>query len=61
LRKRYITLPDQKYPQLEGAWAKDQIVSAEQPTAFRHDGAGFRLDRRDPYLRIHFVTIYVSD
>jgi catechol 2,3-dioxygenase-like lactoylglutathione lyase family enzyme len=54
-------LPDQKYPQLEGAWAKDQIVSAEQPTAFRHDGAGFRLDRRDPYLRIHFVTIYVSD
>lgn len=39
----------------------DQIVSVDQPTAFRHDGAGFRLDRHDPYLRLHFVTIYVSD
>jgi catechol 2,3-dioxygenase-like lactoylglutathione lyase family enzyme len=54
-------LPDQKYPQLEGSWAKDLIVSVDQPTAFRYDGAGFRLDGGDPYLRLHFVTIYVSD
>jgi serine phosphatase RsbU (regulator of sigma subunit)/predicted enzyme related to lactoylglutathione lyase len=59
--REVVTLPDQKYPQLEGAWARDQIVSVNQPTAFRYDGAGFRLDGGEPYLRLHFVTIYVSD
>jgi catechol 2,3-dioxygenase-like lactoylglutathione lyase family enzyme len=56
-----IHLPEQKYPQLEGSWANDQIVSIDQPSVFRYDGAGFRLDGDDPYLRLHFVTIYVSD
>ena len=56
-----IHLPDQKYPQLEGSWANDRIVSIDQPTAFRHGETGFRLDGDDPYLRLHFVTIYVSD
>jgi catechol 2,3-dioxygenase-like lactoylglutathione lyase family enzyme len=28
---------------------------------FRYDAAGFRLDGDDPYLRLHFVTIFVSD
>jgi catechol 2,3-dioxygenase-like lactoylglutathione lyase family enzyme len=56
-----ISLPDQKYPQLEGSWVSDEIVSVHQPSAFRYDGAGFRLDGDDPYLRLHFVTIYVSD
>jgi catechol 2,3-dioxygenase-like lactoylglutathione lyase family enzyme len=54
-------LPNQKYPQLEGSWASDTIVSIDQPSAFRYDGAGFRLDGDEPYLRLHFVTIYVSD
>lgn len=54
-------MPDSKYPQLQGSWASDAIVSVDQPSAFRYDGAGFRLDGDDPYLRLHFVTIYVSD
>jgi catechol 2,3-dioxygenase-like lactoylglutathione lyase family enzyme len=54
-------LPDQKDPQLEGTWASDAIVSVDQPSTFRYDGAGFRLDGEEPYLRLHFVTIYVSD
>ena len=56
-----VHLPDQKYLQFESSWANDLIVSVDQPTAFRYDGAGFRLDGNDPYLRLHFVTIYVSD
>jgi catechol 2,3-dioxygenase-like lactoylglutathione lyase family enzyme len=54
-------LPEQRYPQLDGASMNDRIVSVNQPTAFRYDGAGFRLDGNDPYLRLHFVIIYVSD
>ena len=54
-------MPDQKYPQLDGSWAEDKIVSADQPTAFRYDGSGFRLEGAERYLRLHFVTIYVSD
>jgi catechol 2,3-dioxygenase-like lactoylglutathione lyase family enzyme len=54
-------LSDQKYPQLEGTWASDAIVSLDQPAEFRFDGAGFRLDGDEPYLRLHFVTIYVTD
>ena len=56
-----IVLFDQHNPQMEGSWAKDLIVSVDQPSAFRYDGAGFRLDGDGPYLRLHFVTIYVSD
>ena len=54
-------MPDQRYPRLEGSWANDQIVSIDQPLEFRYDAAGFRLDGDDPYLRLHFVTIFVSD
>lgn len=56
-----ISLADSKYPQLAGSWARDAIVSVDHPSAFRYDGTGFRLDGDDPYLRLHFVTIYVSD
>ncbi len=56
-----IYLSDQQYPQMEGSWANDLIVSVDQPSAFRYDAAGFRLKTDDPYLRLHFVTIYVSD
>ena len=45
----------------EVSWANDAILSINQPTEFRYDGAGFRLDGGGPYLRLHFVTIYVSD
>jgi catechol 2,3-dioxygenase-like lactoylglutathione lyase family enzyme len=54
-------MPDQRYPRLEGSWANDQIVSIDQPLEFRYDAAEFRLDGDDPYLRLHFVTIFVSD
>lgn len=54
-------MSDQKYPQLEGSWAHDAIVSVDQPTEFRYDGAGFRLHGSEPYLRLHFITIYVTD
>lgn len=54
-------MSDQKHPQLEGSWAQDAIISVDQPTEFRYDGAGFRLNGTEPYLRLHFVTIYVSD
>jgi catechol 2,3-dioxygenase-like lactoylglutathione lyase family enzyme len=54
-------LSDSKHPQLEGSWAHDVIVSVDQPTEFRYDGAGFRLHSGEPYLRLHFVTIYVTD
>lgn len=51
----------QKYPQLEGSRAWDAIISVDQPTEFRYDGEGFRLNSSEPYLRLHFVSIYVSD
>jgi len=54
-------LPDQKDPRPESSWADDAIVSVDQPTAFRYDGTGFRLDGGGPYLRLHFVTVYVRD
>ena len=54
-------MPDQEYPQIEGDWATDKIVSVVQPTEFRYDGTGIRLDRNEPYLRLHFISIYVAD
>jgi catechol 2,3-dioxygenase-like lactoylglutathione lyase family enzyme len=49
--------------QPESIWLLDRIVSRAAGTelALRRDGAGFRLDEREPYLRLHFVSIYVSD
>jgi len=54
-------LPEPQAPRPEHTWANDRIVSVDQPTAFRYDGAGFRLAGDEPYLRLHFVTVYVSD
>jgi len=54
-------MSDQHSQQMGGSWANDLIVSVDQPSAFRYDGAGFRLDADGTYLRLHFVTIYVSD
>ncbi|MGO9938780.1 MAG: hypothetical protein ACLPH3_14010, partial [Terracidiphilus sp.] len=49
--------------QPESIWLVDRIVSraAGTESAFLRDGSGFRLDGKDPYLRLHFVSIYVSD
>ena len=49
--------------QPESIWLLDRIVSRADGTesAFRRDGTGFRLDGKGPYLRLHFVSIYVSD
>ena len=49
--------------QPESIWLVDRIVSraAGTESAFLRDGSGFRLDGKDPYLRLHFVCIYVSD
>jgi catechol 2,3-dioxygenase-like lactoylglutathione lyase family enzyme len=41
----------------------DRIVSTvrgEVPS-LRHEDAGIRLDQKAPYLRLHFVSVYVSD
>ena len=54
-------MSDDRNAQLEGSWTRDAIVSVDQPTEFRYDGAGFRLHGSDPYLRLHFITIYVND
>lgn len=44
-------------------WLTDRIVSSSQATVewLRHDAAGFRVNDSDPYLRLHFVSVYVSD
>ena len=59
-------MPDNPQPvhlQPESIWLLDKIVSRSAGTelALRRDGAGFRLDENGPYLRLHFVSIYVSD
>lgn len=51
----------EEFPQ--GSWLTDRIVAVSQESDFRRhvDGAPFRLDSTSPYLRLHFVNIYVSD
>jgi serine phosphatase RsbU (regulator of sigma subunit)/catechol 2,3-dioxygenase-like lactoylglutathione lyase family enzyme len=48
---------------LSGAWLTDQIVEYSQESDFRRhaETAAFRLDGSGPYLRLHFVSVYVSD
>ena len=45
------------------SWLTDRIVSTESQSGpwLRHEGDGFRLDGKEPYLRLHFVSVYVSD
>src|SRR5215469_4097412 len=44
-------------------WLTDRIVATSPATVdwLRQDVAGFRLNDKDPYLRLHFVSVYVSD
>ncbi len=48
---------------LSGGWLTDRIVEYSQESDFRrHAEAGaFRLNANTPYLRLHFVSVYVSD
>ena len=56
-----ITLPEpRRLP--ERTWLNDTIVSATgTDIGFRNDGTRIRLDRVEPYLRLHFVSVYVRD
>ena len=49
--------------QPESIWLLDRIVSRTAGTepSLRSDEAVFRLDKKGPYLRLHFVSVYVSD
>lgn len=44
-------------------WLNDRIVSFSQESDFRShtETSAFRLDGSGPYLRLHFVSVYVSD
>jgi serine phosphatase RsbU (regulator of sigma subunit)/catechol 2,3-dioxygenase-like lactoylglutathione lyase family enzyme len=48
---------------LSGGWLTDRIVEFSQETDFRQhaETSGFRLNSTSPYLRLHFVSVYVSD
>jgi serine phosphatase RsbU (regulator of sigma subunit)/uncharacterized glyoxalase superfamily protein PhnB len=52
----------EKFP-LSGGWLTDRIVEYSKESDFgRHaDAAPFRLNDPRPYLRLHFVSVYVSD
>ena len=41
----------------------DRIVSTVHGAepSLRHEGSGFRLDRKTPYLRLYFLSVYVHD
>ena len=55
--------PQRIFSQPESIWLLDRVVSntASPGTAAGREGTGFRLDGKGPYLRLHFVSIYVSD
>jgi serine phosphatase RsbU (regulator of sigma subunit)/predicted enzyme related to lactoylglutathione lyase len=46
-----------------GGWLNDRIVEHSRESDFRRlaESAAFRLDAEIPYLRLHFVSVYVSD
>ncbi len=52
----------EEFPLSDG-WLTDRIVEYSQESDFRrHAEAGaFRLNANTPYLRLHFVSVYVSD
>ena len=55
-------LPQEPHRPPESNWLTDTIVSAAgTDIGFRNDGTKIRLDRVEPYLRLHFVSVYVRD
>lgn len=47
----------------QGSWLSDRIVAFTQESDFRRhaESAAFRLGETTPYLRLHFVSVYVRD
>lgn len=63
-RKAETALPDETDPTLAANWLTDRIVSIDTGSSsdFWRDRRGLlRPDRRIPYLRLHFIAIFVSD
>lgn len=60
LDKAYIVA--EKLPRTSG-WLNDRIVEYSHESDFRRlaESPAFRLDTETPYLRLHFVSVYVSD
>ena len=56
-------MPDRKNLLPENGWMSDKIVSAAQEADFAaiSNRSGVRLDGTGPYLRLHFVSVYVRD
>ena len=57
-------MPDEHDPTLAASWLTDKIVSFSEEASgdIWHDRRGLvRQDRQVPYLRLHFVTVLVSD
>jgi serine phosphatase RsbU (regulator of sigma subunit)/uncharacterized glyoxalase superfamily protein PhnB len=49
-------------PKTPGVWLNDSIVGFKATTDWgMRGGDSYRLDGREPYLRLHFVSIYVND
>ena len=48
---------------LSSGWLTDRIVAVSQDSEFHQRGedSPFRLDQTTPYLRLHFVSVYVRD
>lgn len=46
-----------------GEWLTDHIVKFSEESDFRQqaEASAFRLDSTSPYLRLHFVSVYVTD
>ena len=45
----------------QGDWLSDRIVSVTHGPDYTRDGATVRMDRRDPFFSLQFVTVYVRD
>lgn len=48
---------------LSGRWLTDRILTSSQDADLRQraEDSAFRLDGTNPYLRLHFVSVYVRD
>jgi serine phosphatase RsbU (regulator of sigma subunit)/catechol 2,3-dioxygenase-like lactoylglutathione lyase family enzyme len=54
---------DDEQDEQERGWLSDTIVSVDRGTdsPLLHSGGDFRLDRTEPFLRLQFVSVFVSD
>ena len=54
-------MPEEASQTPQGKWFTDQIVSITHGPDYARDGATVRMDRRDPFLSLQFVTVWVRD